>query len=537
MAETGRFGARPRALAGFTTWGVFWLILALLGAGLFFRDGIAALLAAWQTPEYSHGPLIPILSGFLFLRQLKDYPERPGPIPHRWPGLVLLALSIVVATAGQVLQIPHLVAYALIFWAGAMLLISFGWETGRHFWPPVLHLVFMLPLPGTLYYGLSVYLQGISSELGASFLRTLAVPVYLEGNIIDLGVMKLHVAEACSGLRYLFPIMSFSYVFAVLYKGPMWHKAVLLLSAAPITVLMNSVRIALAGWIVNHWGLAYVEGFSHFFEGWVIFIACVLILFALAQLMLMLRPDRIGLIDALDLDTTGLGQQLARLRLVQPSGALISAALVTLALAGAFLSLPDRERVYVDRTPFLLFPDQLGDWHAGPRRSFDADLERTLGADDYHSVMLTRPGAGEGVDLYLGWYRDSSDNAVHSPEVCLPGRGWEIASLQQERAEGLTAGGAPVTPFDYNRAIIQRGETRMLVYYWFEQNGVRTASEFTAKVELLKGKFLKGREDSALVRLITAIDPADGGVPAAETRLDDVLGEVLGPMPDFVPPT
>jgi exosortase len=72
----------------------------------------------------------------------------------------------------------------------------------------------------------------------------MSVPVFLEGNIIDLGVYKLHVAEACSGLRYLFPILSFSYIFAVLYKGPMWHKAVLLISAAPITVLMNSVRIA-----------------------------------------------------------------------------------------------------------------------------------------------------------------------------------------------------------------------------------------------------------------------------------------------------
>ena len=56
----------------------------------------------------------------------------------------------------------------------------------------------------------------------------MGVPVYLDGNVIDLGVYKLQVAEACSGLRYLFPIMSFSYVFAVLYRGPVWHKLVLL---------------------------------------------------------------------------------------------------------------------------------------------------------------------------------------------------------------------------------------------------------------------------------------------------------------------
>ena len=115
--------------------------------------------------------------------------------------------------------------------ARAILLISFGWSQGKRFWPPVLHLVYMLPLPGVLYFKMSTFLQAISSELGVWFLQLMSVPVFLEGNIIDLGVYKLHVAEACSGLRYLFPILSFSYIFAVLYKGPMWHKAVLLLAA------------------------------------------------------------------------------------------------------------------------------------------------------------------------------------------------------------------------------------------------------------------------------------------------------------------
>jgi hypothetical protein len=63
------------------------------------------------------------------------------------------------------------VAYALILWVGGILLISFGWKTGRQFWPPVLHLTYMLPLPGTLYYKLSTWLQLVSSELGVWLLR------------------------------------------------------------------------------------------------------------------------------------------------------------------------------------------------------------------------------------------------------------------------------------------------------------------------------------------------------------------------------
>ena len=103
----------------------------------------------------------------------------------------------------------------------------------------------------------------------------MGVPVYLDGNVIDLGVYKLQVAEACSGLRYLFPIMSFTYVFAVLYRGPLWHKLVLLALAVPIAVLMNAVRIGIIGILVDRYGIAQAEGFLHVFEGWVVFLSCI----------------------------------------------------------------------------------------------------------------------------------------------------------------------------------------------------------------------------------------------------------------------
>lgn len=246
---------RDRAAMLTSMAGLFWLALATLAAGWFFSDGLNALLAAWKLPEYSHGPLIPVLSALMFLRELKQFPPRPGPLPDRWPGVAVIALAFSIGALGKLARIDDIVAYATIIWVAGILLVSFGWHTGRRFWPPVLHLVYMLPLPGVLYYKVSTSLQMISSELGVAILKMLSVPVFLEGNIIDLGVMRLHVAEACSGLRYLFPILSFSYIFAVLYRGPVWHKAVLLLSAVPITVVMNSVRIAIAGIIANYYGV------------------------------------------------------------------------------------------------------------------------------------------------------------------------------------------------------------------------------------------------------------------------------------------
>ena len=523
----------PRAvLAPFATWGMFWLALTVMAAAVVFRDGLEELFRAWQVPEYSHGPLIPILSAFLFLRHLKFVPVQTGPVNDRWPGVVLMVVALAFAIGGSMIEIGDIVAYGLILWVGAVLLISFGWKTGRQFWPAVLHLVFMLPLPGAIYYGVSIFLQGVSSELGVWFLHMLRVPVFLEGNIIDLGDYRLHVAEACSGLRYLFPILSFSYIFATLYSGPWWHKAVLLLAAAPITVFLNSVRIAIAGIIVQHVGVDWVEGFTHFFEGWVIFLSSVLLLFFLAWLMLRLRRPRVGLVEALDLDTTGMGTQAMRIRLIQPSRALIAAAVLTVTVAAAWQALPDRGEVTVVRDPFAAMPSQLGDWRASPAQRLDADVERILGADDYHATTLVNQQAAAPIDFFMVWYRDQMQGGVHSPEVCLPGGGWEIAQLEQLDKTDRFGGGQS---FTLNRAVIQQGLSRQLVYYWFEQQGQRTASGFDAKLQLMLGKLTNGRNDSGMVRLITPILENES-LAEAEARLQSVLPDVLAPLPRFFPP-
>ena len=380
-------------------WGMFWLAVATLAAVLFFIDGVDALLIAWQKPEYSHGPLIPILSGLLFLRQLKEVPTEPGPKRDRWAGVAVLLLAIFLGALGKLANISDIVAYATIVWVGAILLISFGWKTGKHFWPPVLHLVYMLPLPDVLYYKVSTYLQFISSELGVYFLQLLNVPVFLDGNIIDLGIMKLHVAEACSGLRYLFPILSFSYIFAVLYKGPVWHKAVLLISAAPITVFMNSVRIAVGGLLVQELGVEWLEGFSHFFEGWVIFLICVVLLFLLARIMLLFHPQKPKLVDALDLDTDGLMPQFLRLRYVYPSPAMITAALLTAVIALGWFALPSATRCISSGkpSPSSRARSTSGNSTAWPKSSApmsSASCRPTITARHISSIrILARPSA------------------------------------------------------------------------------------------------------------------------------------------------
>jgi exosortase D (VPLPA-CTERM-specific) len=498
------------------------LAAIVAAAAAYFIDGLGELALAWQMAEYSHGPIIPMLSFLLFLRHLKTVPPHHGAVDARWTGLAVIVLSLLLGLVGKLARIPDIVAYSLIVFTGGVILVVMGWSRGRQFWPAVLHLVFMLPLPATLYWKVSSSLQLFSSEFGVWLIGLFSIPVYLDGNIIDLGVYKLHVAEACSGLRYLFPVMSFSYVFATLYRGPVWHKAVLLLAAAPLTVLMNSVRIGMIGVIVNSYGLEHVEGVQHLLEGWVIFITCIVLLFGLARLMLWLQGSNMSLAEALDLDLSGLGPQIARVRNIQPSPALVATLGLLVAATVAWHAAPSRATPQIDRRPLALLPTSFGDWTLTRTEVLEPRIEAQLKANDYFSGVYTAPDTAAHVDVFIAWYRDQTRGGIHSPEVCLPGSGWEMERIERSDLSGRL--GAQEA-FPINRAIIQKGESRLLVYYWFEQYGGRQAWDFLAKAALLRDGIVHGRTDGALVRVITPITP---GAPVSEA--DDRIMEVLRPL-------
>ena len=513
-----------------------------LGLGLFvalcvvsvpvFWFGFVSLGQAWMTPEYSHGPLIPIISLYLFLRELRGTPRPDASRPvNRWPGYIVLALGLAVSLIGNLVRIPDIVTYGFIVWVGGVVLTLFGWERGKQHQLPVIHLVFMLPLPQFIYWKLTTLLQGVSSELGVWFVKLAGIPVFLEGNIIDLGVLQLQVAEACSGLQYLFPILSFSYLFAILYRGPMWHKAVLLIMAAPLTVFMNSLRIGIIGIITNSYGLDWVEGFTHFFEGWVIFMACIAILFAIAVGLQRLAPNPLPLRHAIDLDTSGLGTIAGRILDIRATTVTVTAVAITALFSAATIFAQPPTPAPLDRDSFLLFPRQLGEW-SGIRTTLDAEIEEVLGADDYINATYMAPGGDAAVNVFSAFYNQQTEGSgIHSPEVCLPAGGWEIYSLDPHE---VSFPDTEYGTFEVNRAIIQNGRAQQVVYYWFEQRGQRFTNDFTAKMSVFWDSLNHGRTDGALVRFVSPIGPGETAADA-DARILEIMGETLPRLPRFVP--
>src|SRR5882757_3582803 len=256
-----------------------WILgfIATLLATIGFSGALLELVRRWSTQEeYSHSFLIPFVAAWLLWTRrdaLLAAIGRPS-----WIGAALILLAMAMHVMGQFSAIFILSQLAFIIALLGIILAVGGTSLLRVTFIPVIFLIFAIPLPYFIDANLSLQLQLISSQLGVFFIRLFQVPVYLDGNVIDLGSYKLQVVEACSGLRYLFPLLGLSFLAAYLFRAPIWQRALVLFSSIPITILMNGFRIGMVGVTVDKWGPRMAEGVLHFFEGWIVFVASVFLL-------------------------------------------------------------------------------------------------------------------------------------------------------------------------------------------------------------------------------------------------------------------
>jgi exosortase D (VPLPA-CTERM-specific) len=407
---------------------------------------------------------------------------------------------------------------------------------------PLALLFLMNPIPAFFYYNLSSQLQLLSSELGVAFMRLCGVSVLLEGNVIDLGNYQLQVAEACSGLRYLFPLMTLGVIIAYLFRGRGWMRWCLFLSTVPITILMNSLRIGVIGVLVDRYGVAQAEGFLHLFEGWVVFIICLALLIAEVWVLLRLAGDRRSLRDLFSRERPPSPVAAAQAaRNSEPGKPAVVLLLILLAAVWPARALPKRVEIRPARADFSEFPLQIGPWQ-GRRQALETVYLDTLKLDDYVLADFVRDAPGGDpaavrtapapVNLYVAFYASQrTGEAAHSPRSCLPGGGWRMLDFTQREVAGVRFNGVALR---VNRVIVQHGSDRQLVYYWFDERGRDITNEYLVKWYLLKDALLRNRTDGALVRLVTPLmtnEPA----AAADARLGQFASSALPALRGYLP--
>ncbi len=256
-----------------------WPLVFLAGTALAFLLLFAQPFASlardwWADPEAGHGLLLaPLAIWFAWRAGLVQQPR-----PLTVLGLLVLAGAVALRLVGG-LAAEHYSMRVSLWLAGAGLVI-FAWGAAqlRRWWMPATLLFLAIPLPAILLNTLAFPLQLKASAMGAALLSLRDVPVRVAGNVIHLPGHQLFVTEACSGLRSLTALLSLGVLVAGLWLKHPATRAAVMITALPVAMGVNAIRVFLTGFLVYYVSPAMGEGFMHLSEGWLLFLVALVAL-------------------------------------------------------------------------------------------------------------------------------------------------------------------------------------------------------------------------------------------------------------------
>lgn len=507
---------------------MLYLLFGFVLFAILFIPAYSAMWASWKNEDFNHCFFVPLI--VLYLLWEKRALLRTIPAESSWQGVVPLLFGVALFWIGELggefytLYLASWFVFIGFYW------LLYGWRLLKATAFPLLLLIAMFPLPNFITNNLTFRLKLISSQLGAAMLHWYGMSVYREGNVIDVGFTRLQVVDACSGLRFFFPLILLAVLLAYFCRAAWWKRVLLVILAVPLTVVMNALRIASVGVLYQFIGAQAAEGFFHDFSGWFIFMASLLVLLGFIWLMNRIAPEKGELGAGL---FAGGGESRAPLpRPAQPGGFRWSFAMFipVLALGATILAAEQvdfREKVPL-RKPFSTFPAELGGWH-GSRQTMEKIYLDELGLSDY-LIVDYRDGAGKRVNFYTA-YNESQrkGKSSHSPASCLPGNGWTF-----EKSEMVSIPFREGGEIEVNRALIRKNGERRLAYYWFPQRGRVLHGLLELKLYTFWDAMTKRRTDGALVRVITPIGN-DESLRDAEGRLQGFVRLVVPVLNRYLP--
>jgi EpsI family protein len=178
--------------------------------------------------------------------------------------------------------------------------------------------------------------------------------------------------------------------------------------------------------------------------------------------------------------------------------------------------------------PLAQFPKTVGPWQFEQEGVIDAEEQAVLRADDT-MIRSYRDSAGRGANIYIAAFLSQRNGkAPHSPKNCLPGNGWTPLEAIQETIDVGAAAPIPV-----NRYVVQHGDSRSLVLYWYQSRDRAVASEYKAKFWVVADAIKLNRTDTALIRVIVPIANRDSA--RAEATAVDFVRAFFPTIRQFLP--
>jgi exosortase len=185
-----------------------WVIICLLVAAVYYQVLGKLVVDWWQIPDFSHGFLVPLFAAYLVWEKRKVlFCTKIAPA---WSGIAVMALGLIVLLLGVYGSELFLSRVSLLILLAGLVLCFGGWQLLKELRFVLLVLLLAIPLPAIIFNQITFPLQILASKLASGLLPLFGVPVLREGNVIELPLMKLEVAEACSGIRSLMSLFTLS---------------------------------------------------------------------------------------------------------------------------------------------------------------------------------------------------------------------------------------------------------------------------------------------------------------------------------------
>jgi exosortase D (VPLPA-CTERM-specific) len=533
---SAREGRSPSILPRWQA-GALLLLIAWL-----YTPIVVRLVLQWvgphSDPNFEHGVFVPLFAAFVIWTERKRL--RAIPAAPSWVGAPIILLSLLILALGVLGSELFFSRVSLLILLAGMVILFRGWVFFRAVLFPWAFLILMIPIPALLMNQVTFPLQLLAAKLATALLQLVGVPVLREGNLIVLAAMPLDVAEACSGIRSLLTLVTLAIIYGYLMETRLWARIALVFFAVPIAVVANSFRIFGTGLLVQYWDPDKAEGFFHTFSGWVIFVAAMIMLFAVHRMISIFANSTLGRPNPSRPVEPGTVASPARKAPPpgQPSTATGSArfavAAMLLLVTALGLQAHSREETFPPRAPLSSFPTEVDGW-TGTDEPIDQPTLDILGAGefllrDYENAGLAQQQPDPWINLYIAYFpTQRTGDTIHSPSHCLPGNGYIPVSR-----EVVQIAAPDGSLFPANRYVVSKGLDRELVLYWFQAHGREVASEYWAKYYLIADSIRMNRSDGALVRLMTPM--FENETPAAAQSRLMQLGQHFLPLLDtYIP--
>lgn len=487
------------------------------------------IVRIWNSdPDYSYGFLIPFCSLYFIWENKKEFSDVFERMKTFWLALPALVFAVILSVYGILgssgsISKPIIPVLLLLF-----LLFMFGLYSFKKLFMPVAFLIFMVPLPYVVQSNLAFSLKRISSIIGGALISLCNIPVFISGNVIDIGGHQLQVVDACNGIRYLIPLLALSVAYGYLFEKTWRRILACAVISVPFAVLANGIRIGVTGVLVNFWGTSMAEGTFHDMMGWGIFVLVLPLAYGSVKIVFRFVPGFSEKPNNNDICNLKIEPDISKKSNLFDAGFLISVSLLLIVL---FFSMGAKSIPhYTLKKSFNEFSLNSFGW----KTSFDPmsiEIIEASASQDYFNGYFVNENASK-ISLFIGYmFNPFLDNAnfFHSPTVCLPGSGWQPISTEKRIISNV-----PIfKDLAVTEMIVENMGARLLVYFWFQTKDKATDNKQINRMHLSLHA-IKGESTYDLfIRPITEIGKNES-IDDARKRMDAFIIDTVQGVDTFI---